>query len=243
MSIRSLDLRLVGRMTVALCAAIVVLLSGCALIALAANWDPQRVLPGVFTKQYRHMEWPLSVPIGFPEAPIEERSYGGFGWSGTEYWGEKRDARGYGFAAWCSVNHFRLGWPANCFEGFTVATYGNNENSFASSALVQCPLSARACFPIRPLWGPLIGNILCFAGIFFASMELSRSWRTYWRRKVNRCPQCNYSLAGIVNCCPECGLAVGSKKLVVPETPSARPIDLTPPSDTDDADHRPSGPR
>lgn len=100
------------------------------------------------------------------------------------------------------------GWPMRSFFIFDVQSEGQ--------PLLTVPPESEWKLPFAPgpaLWWPLLVNTLVFASPWMLLLSLPPLFvfavRERRRRRLGRCPACNYNRVGLATdaVCPECGVA------------------------------------
>ncbi len=96
---------------------------------------------------------------------------------------------------------------APSFFGVVQGTYGVAENGTTfKQGLVEVPtLKRKVSLPYEPRWARfLVASIAVGGGTLVASSAIRMAVGKL-RQRRSRCPNCTYSVVGIVNRCPECG--------------------------------------
>jgi hypothetical protein len=159
--------------------------------------------------------WPCPVPTDWPATASEFRATQGFGLDSEAAWIRTSGSKDFSHLA--RVHH--AGWPFRALSThqtlapsrwWVVETVNSRDTegwvgAFAVPGWVPRPPAGPArVFPILPLWGGLVADIVLFASAWLLLSMLPTLAVRRRRRRRGCCGHCGHPLPGSL-LCPECG--------------------------------------
>ncbi|MBL9119939.1 MAG: hypothetical protein JNL80_08500 [Phycisphaerae bacterium] len=98
------------------------------------------------------------------------------------------------------------GWPFRCMasEAWYPIESGTPDLRWNLDFGVM-PKGGMVLVPLRPIWIPLVGNVIFWALVSLVLLAAPRAARVWWRRHGGRCELCGHTVASSGTGCTECG--------------------------------------